>query len=64
MGRLAGFGVFVVLIFPLSRAWGVEGSCFVMLLAGLVATVTSLVMILRPRAAPAALSSAEPSAPR
>lgn len=60
----SGLAVFVVLIYPLSRQWGVEGSCFVMLLAGLVATLTSLVMILRPQAVPAAPESVPLSEPR
>lgn len=60
----SGLAVFVVLIFPLSRQWGVEGSCFVMLLAGLVATVTSLVMILWPQAASASPESVALSEPR
>lgn len=62
--ELAGFGVFAVLIAPLSLRWGVEGSCFAMLLAGLMATLTSLAMILGPRAVRASTASAEPSAPR
>lgn len=60
----SGLAVFVVLIYPLSRQWGVEGSCFVMLLAGLVATVTSLVMILWPQAASASPESVALSEPR
>lgn len=47
-----GLSVFVVLIYPLSRQWGVEGACTVMLLAGAAATVASLIFIALPHKQP------------
>lgn len=47
-----GLSVFVVLIYPLSRQWGVEGACTVMLLAGAAATAASLILIALPRKQP------------
>lgn len=51
--EVSGLAVFAVLIYPLSRHWGVEGSCAVMLLAGLTATAVSLFLIARPASGPA-----------